>query len=300
METFCLAKSDIEAAFLPYVKTQLSVSSSQWRSIIKSNQKKQWQDRMRRFLFGKLFKKERTQTSILQNYSKQWVDRPFSMQLAVDGPVVPCVWGDQPYMARAVGIKRVHMLYLFHLMEKLQPKTVLEVGSGNGLNLLALAGRFEGLQLTGVELTPTGVAVSNRVLNTQGVPEDIKTFAPQPLLHCDDVTSRVRFMQGSAAQLPFEDNTFDVVFTSLALEQMEMIRSKALSEIQRVAKQHVIMIEPFREYNDGMRRNYILAQSYFSGRIKELTRYKLKPCFVDESVPAKIYSQPVVVLCQTL
>ena len=67
--------------------------------------------------------------------------------------------------------------------------------------------------------------------------------------------STVEFRQGNAAALPYPDRSFDVVYTILAVEQMESIREQAMREIVRVARSHVVMIEPLMDSNrDPLRR----------------------------------------------
>ena len=96
-------------------------------------------------------------------------------------------------------------------------------------------------------------------------------------------------VQGSAAQLPFPDHSFDLVYTVLALEQMEEIRGLALSELQRVSRRHVLMIEPFWEYNPpGIRRDYILANHYFDATLPNLEAFGLHVVFAKE-LPAKLH-----------
>ena len=71
-------------------------------------------------------------------------------------------------------------------------------------------------------------------------------MSPEPLLS-RTAHQKITFMQGNAAELPFPDRSFDLVYTVHALEQMDEIAPKALSEIARVAKKRVIFIEPFRD-----------------------------------------------------
>jgi hypothetical protein len=77
--------------------------------------------------------------------------------------------------------------------------------------------------------------------------------------------------------------------TVLALEQMERIRPAALREIARVARRHVVMIEPFRDWNsDGHRPSYIKRHDYWSGAIDELSSYDLTPIAATADMPQKL------------
>jgi hypothetical protein len=85
------------------------------------------------------------------------------------------------------------------------------------------------------------------------------------------------FQQGSAKSLPFGDESFDMVFTILALEQMEEIQHKALSELSRVCKKYLVMVEPFREWNnEPTNRRRVKSLDYFTASIHDLSKYGFK------------------------
>ncbi|MGH7817101.1 MAG: class I SAM-dependent methyltransferase, partial [Candidatus Binatia bacterium] len=186
---------------------------------------------------------------------------------------------------------------LMRLIARLKPATVLEVGCGNGLNLFILAGRFPGIRFTGIELTTGGVAAAEAVRALPELPQAVQDFAPEPLLDPKPF-DRIEILCGNAAALPFPDRSFDLLMTSLALEQMEQIRPRALAEIARVAKSHTAMVEPFFEWNaTGSRRDYIVANDYFSGRISDLPGFGLTPVFSTADMPCKLINHPGLVVC---
>ena len=120
------------------------------------------------------------------------------------------------------------------------------------------------------------------------LPPQLVDFAPEPL-PAGDAHARLDIRQGSAAELPFPDEAFDLVFTVLALEQMEEIRDRALSEIARVAARHTVMIEPFRDWNeDGLRRDGIVSRDYFQARVADLAGFGLRPVYVTGDIPTKL------------
>lgn len=97
---------------------------------------------------------------------------------------------------------------------ELQNKTVLDVGSGNGY----FAQHFDqDCQLTALDLSANQLQYN---------PARNKKI-------------------GSAYELPYEDNSFDVVFTSNLLHHLEE-PEKAVKEMQRVSKKHVVISEPNR------------------------------------------------------
>ncbi len=97
--------------------------------------------------------------------------------------------------------------------------------------------------------------------------------------------------------MPFDTGGFDLVYSSLALEQMEQIRPQALAEMARVSARHTAMLEPFWDCNDsGLRRDYLLTRDHFQGRIDELPKYGLDPILVTDDLPGEIWLQPCLVV----
>jgi ubiquinone/menaquinone biosynthesis C-methylase UbiE len=174
----------------------------------------------------------------------------------------------------------------------------LEVGCGNGINLILLAGRFPEIRFAGVELTEAGHRAA-RALQEQGeLPAGMADYAPLPL--ADPTAFRtIDFRQGNATRLPFEDGAFDLVITVLALEQMERVREQALGEIARVAGRHSLMIEPFRDVNQAFwPRLNVLRRDYFRGEIEDLARYGLEPVLALGDFPQEAFLKTCAVLAE--
>lgn len=292
-----ITESEIASAIEPFVKERFKPGDPAWTKLAVTNAKLQRRKRLMRRLLDWFPGMKRDQASIEFNYDKQWAGRPFELQLDANGPTVPCVWQGAGMYARAIATKRVHMLFLLRAIARLKPASVLEVGCGNGLNLFILAGRFPDVRFTGIELTAGGVAAAEAVRALPELPETIQTFSPEPLADAKPF-DRIRIVRGTAAAMPFHDGEFDLVFTSLALEQMEQIRWKALAEIRRVACKHTAMVEPFFDWNaTGPRRDYIVANDYFSGKISDLPRFGLTPIFTTADMPCKLINRPGLVIC---
>ena len=101
---------------------------------------------------------------------------------------------------------------------ELEPDSfVLEVGCGSGGYALHLAERV-GCRLVGLDLNAPGIRNANRLASARGL------------------VSRARFEQCDASKnLPFEDETFDAVFSNDVLCHLPG-RPEVLSEISRVLK----------------------------------------------------------------
>lgn len=55
------------------------------------------------------------------------------------------------------------------------------------------------------------------------------------------------YVQGDIENLPFKDNSFDIVFSSHTIEHVRNL-PKAISELKRVAKRQVIIVTPCQRY----------------------------------------------------
>lgn len=143
--------------------------------------------------------------------------------------------------------------------------SVLEMGSGNGANILLLALLHPEIkEWYGVELTSAGVRASQSLL------------ASPPFAYIEKVTglrrdqvekrlshTRIVFTEGSMTKLPFQDRSIDVVFSCQAIEQLPRAYMRAFSEARRVAKKHTFFLEEFRE----AQRNFFEAQRNFFERM---------------------------------
>ena len=293
-----VSDAEIMATFDPFVQQRFPPTSFEWQDEARATSRRFSRARFWHRLLGWMPALRRTQDTVKKCYSQQWASRAIEDQLSVKGPAVACEWRDLKMHARAVATKRVHLLFLAKVIERLAPRTVLEVGSGNGLNLFVLAGQFADVRFTGIELTSGGIDAAARVWRMPRLPAAVREFSPKPLL--DEIPgSRITLVRGNAASLPFEGSSFDLVFTALALEQMEQVRHDALGELRRVSGSHVAMVEPFREWNDeGCPRDYIVANDYFSGRISDLPGYGLHPILTTADMPAKLTNKPGLIVCR--
>ena len=100
-------------------------------------------------------------------------------------------------------------------------------------------------------------------------------------------------------KIPFNDESFDLVYTSLSLEQMETIRDQALKEIFRVTNKYTSFYEAFKEYNYKLPQlAYIFSKSYFKGSLKDLSNIGYKIIDVIDKIPQKTYMNCVFVIAQ--
>jgi len=277
-----ISADDIERAFAPYVVQRYAPDDPEWRAIVARLERKEAR-RFERLQRNELVARDRTRVE--EQYASIW-SRSVDDQLV--GRPTAFEWSRGAYMAQSSARKRVHQLLLVNVLEAIRPRTVLEVGCGNGLNLLQLSAHFPDVSFAGLELTAQGVHAARELLYADRLHPGVASFFVASVRDPQG-PRRVRLHRGDAAQLPYRNGAFDVVCTVLALEQMEAIRDTVLAELRRTAARYVVMIEPFYELNaEGLRRHFIASSHYFDARIDSLTRYGLEPIFVLSDMPNKV------------
>jgi ubiquinone/menaquinone biosynthesis C-methylase UbiE len=293
-----LTKSQLSDLFEPYIAKICEDDDPDWVAQIERRQKKINKGYLKARLFSWISPAGRSEDEIVDEYASSWREQeynkytlePFEHRLGVWG------WGGRNILASGVGATRFRQLMLIRAIEKTRPRQVLEVGCGNGINLILLACRFPEIEFTGLELTEQGHRVATGFQEREALPTEMQDYAPEPLR---DVTAfrRIRFVQGSAAQLPFDDDAFDLVTTVLALEQMEKVRHQALTELSRVTRANFFLIEPFRDMNPaGWPRKNVVRRNYFQGRLDDLPRYGLRPELVTSDFPQEVFLRVCAVL----
>lgn len=289
-------RAEIERLFAPFAETD----DAAWQRKFDRRNRRVWKQYLMRRALGWQADKRRLRDAVAREYGDEWLSidhRSYSLDRPPERASL-WQWDDQKFFASNRGGTRVRQLLLVRCIELLKPKRVLEVGCGNGINLLLLAGRFPEVQFAGVDLTPEGVAAAQTMQKQELLPDYLQAFAPTDLV---DATAfrRIDFRVGDACALPFPDDTFDLVYTSLALEQMERVRHRALPEIARVAAKNVFMIEPFRDANaGGLPRRYIVARDYLQARLSDLPGYGLKPLWASTDFPQEAFLKAAAVLTE--
>lgn len=293
-------KVELEALCAPFILREVHGHNTEWeRSLARRYRKINWRY-LRQRLLNWMPLRQRNEINIKRQYAVNWSDFDFNSYDPTlrTPPINLWTWGKRRLFARVRVGARVRQYLLVRVLETVKPRRVLEVGSGNGINLLLLSGQFPAVEFHGVELTEHGVAAAQSVQGRPNLPENFRTFAPFPVKD-DDAFKRVQFHQGSAANLLFPDGSFDLVYTCAAVEQMERIRELALSEIARVSSGYVFFYEPFNDVNrGGLARRYIVARDYFCGRIDDLVQYGLEPLWATNDLLQKVNNNICAVMCR--
>ena len=282
----------IEAAMAPFLLSEGDRRT--WRKALN----RRWRRALLR-VAGRLVGRQgrRDRSAIESEYSDAWsagFERYHPARRDLRG--TPWIWRSRRLLLDPAGATRIRSLLFAAVLEELRPRHVLEVGCGNGINLLTLAGAFPEIRFTGLDLTEEGIQQARRAQSDPAILDILQAYSPLPMRDRSAI-GRIEFVRGDASAMPFEDGSFDLVMTVLAVEQMERIRSQALGEIARVSGGHVLMLEPFRDVNArGFKRLYIQSRDYFRGSIDELAQFNLAPLWATDDFPQEAFLGAALVL----
>ncbi len=104
-------------------------------------------------------------------------------------------------------------------VKKLHPKTILDVGCGEGFVLNSLRKHDIGKDLIGIDYSKTAISIGKKL---------------HPSLD---------LREGTIYKLPFKDNSFDLVLCLEVLEHLDDPKA-ALKELTRVSKKYTILSVP--------------------------------------------------------
>lgn len=293
-------RSEISEAMEAYVVRRLSVDSGEWRENYQK-ELRQWRRQLWLRRFRRLsFKLQPSRARVREAYSSRWTRTDYPSPADATAPAHLYDWHAEGLELRSWGIKRIHQRMLWRCMKELRPRSVLEVGFGNGLNLLALSTAFPGVRWAGIELSPVGVARAREMQREPELLPAIAQFCSWPN-NAPQAYRNIDFQEGDASRLPFDDRSFDLVFTLVAVAHMEEIRDAAVAELARVSGKWVIMVEPLAEFNrEPLRSVCTRAKGFFSLGLRDLKRFGLEPVFVFDDIPQRITRAVGLVLARKL
>lgn len=298
---FAVDDTLIDSLIAPHIREEFDVRDPAWEKrkfqeiSRRTLGRRQWLRRMLR-----MGRNAAEQMDVHKAYEHHWTSAESLEQYVegLNGRSLAVEWRRRGLIASPQILRQVHILYIMNAIEAIDAKKVLEVGCGNGNTVLTLASRFPQVSFSGVELTASGVKVAQAVQTLAELPPGIANNSPLPARDLS-AHQRVDLRVGDARALPYSDRSFDLVYTRLALEQMEQIREQALNEIFRVADRAVVLIEPWRDYNVSKHaRAYIRRAGYFAGRIKHLEKLGFRVVFETKDIPQKVQfiAGPVVAI----
>lgn len=149
------------------------------------------------------------------------------------------------------------------LSEKIQElniKSVLEIGSGAGLNLLFLAPLFPDVKFFGIEPTSSGVRVSNEFLKKP--PKEFTDAYEKGSI------DNVHIYKGNILNFAdienLKNNEFDLIFSCAVLEQLNNYIDVAFENIFQLHSKYFLFYEEWLEANSNI-SNYktLVDNDYF-------------------------------------
>lgn len=173
-----------------------------------------------------------------------------------------------------VSRKWVFNFYICYLLSiicrKNNFKTIAEIGSGNGINVIILAFLNNNFNITGLELTESGMISSKNAINNNIVLKNIKKMGQKLIKDEKIIKQNVNFYKKNIIENPFKKDQYDVIFSSLALEQIPDKTEKALNNMIYGAKSCIVLFEPFLEFNDFKKSRLIKNKGYMYKHFFEL------------------------------
>ena len=143
--------------FAPFITGE---ADGAWRRDVARRRRKLVRRTISRLLTGQV----RDRATVLAEYDPSWraIDYGIYDPARHPGRGEAWTWRGRNVFAHDVGSTRFRQLFLCRVMERLKPRSVLEVGCGNGINLILLSDRFPEISFTGVELTAIDRHASHR------------------------------------------------------------------------------------------------------------------------------------------
>jgi len=149
-------------------------------------------------------------------------------------------------------------------------KSILEIGCGNGFNIFPLSEKFQNKKFTGVDISSTAIKNCEKKLSLQN-------------------NKNLSFFERNAEKLDFHKNSFDLIYTVLALEQMQEIKDKVIENINYISSGNIILIEPFKDVNKNfLNKFHMKSSNYLDLSYRDLNRYNLTIIEKLENFPQKV------------
>jgi ubiquinone/menaquinone biosynthesis C-methylase UbiE len=152
-----------------------------------------------------------------------------------------------------------YSLLLSQIIESyIKPESILEAGVGEGITLLGVAKYFTQAKIQGFDISPNRIKVAKKWLKENGV-------------------NTVELKTGNLLGIPYRDNSFDVVYTSHAIEPNRGKEEQILQELYRVAKKYLFLLEPGYEFAKPEYQKRMESLSFVKGlrEVSERLGYKV-------------------------
>ena len=151
---------------------------------------------------------------------------------------------------------------------------ILEVGSGNGFNLIALAAQFPSKNFVGLELTESGVSASNKVVaDSQTVMNLCEFVFGANNKYSGNPLQNIKFIQEDVTRLNPNLVAADQIFSVLAQEQMDQVYDGFLSAIKKMKGTDFFFFEPYLDFNSYYQALILKSKKYLYRDSLELEKF---------------------------
>ena len=219
--------------------------------------------KLKNYIFSILYSFKRSKAFTKDRYEKIWNDDQIISHFDINSNNYYLHKYKKIFLAHSCLTTKIQQYLIINKVKELGPKSVLEVGCGPGITLKLLADIYMEINFHGIDLSTEGIKYANKskkkILNP--------IFKKELNFQFNNVEDNPNliFENQDASSLKFKDKSFDFVFSNLALEQMDNIKDNVISEMKRVAKNFIILIEPFGNLNkSGLRYLHHKSKQYFN------------------------------------
>lgn len=190
----------------------------------------------------------RTEEKVKAGYNKVWGSGA-SKSTKIDAPAILHLLQGRPILCRPIDRRKYIIQELSSILSLLNPASVLEMGCGNGFNILALAAFHPEIQdWKGTELTEEGREAACHFLHDP--PFSALEYVTG--LRTKEITriigdAHISFSVENNTHMSHSDNSCDLVYTCQSIEQMPDSFASAFQEARRITRRYAVFIEGFRE-----------------------------------------------------
>tara|TARA_B100001027_G_scaffold149077_1_gene104400 strand:+ start:1188 stop:2072 length:885 start_codon:yes stop_codon:yes gene_type:complete len=219
--------------------------------------------KIKNYIFSILKNFKRSQNFTKERYERIWNIDQIVQHFDINSNNYSLYKYKEIFLAHSCLTTKIQQILIINQIKELKPSSVLEIGCGPGITLKLLADIFLETNFFGIDQSIEGIKYAN---DQKKNPVD-PIFKEKLNFQFNNAVNnpKLKFENQDAKSLKFSDKSFDLVFSNLALEQMDNIKYDVLSEIKRVARKYIIMIEPFKDLNKtGLRYLHHTSKQYFS------------------------------------
>lgn len=160
-----------------------------------------------------------------------------------------------------INSKKFHEQYgnkIADVFDKLNYSSILEVGVGEATTLSDVVKNLNNkdAKVKGIDISFSRIGYGNVFLKEQGI-------------------SNVSLGVADMFKLPFEDNSFDIVYTSHCIEPNTDRAKEAINELYRVTNKWLILIEPTFDLGNKETRKHMIEHAYCKDLIDVINDMKL-------------------------